>query len=64
MKGRNVNKNKDAVLRQIQLAEIKKTQQEQLEKAKQYEARNNNIEVRENAINEAVQRCVEKAGLM
>jgi len=64
MKGRNVNKNKDAMLRQIQLAEIKKTQQEQLEKAKQYEARNNQIEVRENAINEAVQRCVEKAGLM
>lgn len=63
MKGRNVNKNKDAVLRQIKLAEIKKTQQEQLEKAKVYEAGTNN-EVHDNAVNEAVQRCVEKAGLM
>lgn len=63
MKGRNVNKNKDAVLRQIKLAEIKKTQQEQLEKAKVYEAAANN-EASTNAVSEALQRCVEKAGLM
>ena len=66
MKNRSSNKAKEQAVRQIKLAEIQKAKQEELVKARNYEAAGGDLttSLQLEKQKEAINRCIEKASLM